>query len=69
MSQTTMRKRGWVYIVIGAILYVLGIAGILPLVVRGTSIPFAPVVAALGVLLLVWDYVQARKGGRSTDAP
>lgn len=71
-----MRKRGWFYILIGIGLYVGGILGTLPLVVRGTNIPFGPVLAGAGVLLLAWDYVQARKeaareaaGGDPPTAP
>jgi hypothetical protein len=64
-----MRKRGWIYILIGIGLYVGGILGALPLVVRGTNIPFGPVLVGLGVLLLAWDYWRARQEAREGDPP
>lgn len=65
-----MRKRGWIYILIGIGIHVGGILANRPFVVRGTSIPFGPIVAGLGVILLAWDYVQARKeAARGGDPP
>lgn len=57
-----MRKRGYVWLFVGVLL-TLGSYLILekPLVVRGTNIPFGPVILAVGALILGWDLLHFRR--------
>jgi hypothetical protein len=69
MSMAKMRKRGWIWILVGIGLQVGGLLADRPFVVRGTGIPFAPVIIGLGVILLLWDYIKARKEAERGDSP
>ncbi len=64
-----MRKRGWIWLLIGVFLYVGGLLAKRPLVLRGTEIPFGVIVIGLGAVLLIWDYLQARKEAQRGDPP
>jgi hypothetical protein len=64
-----MRKRGLVWLLVGVALYVVGISADRPFVLRGTQIPFGFILMGLGVALLIWDYVQARRAGGDPPTP
>ena len=55
-----IRVRGFVWVLVGVGLLVANYVG-LPLRLRGTDFPFWIVIAGLGVVLIVWDSMKARK--------
>jgi hypothetical protein len=54
--------RGLVWIVVGLAVYLGGLVVGLPLVVRGTRVPWGLLVAGAGVLILAWDSWRASRG-------
>ncbi len=64
-----VRRRGGVWLLIGIFAYVGGLLANIPLVLRGTEIPWGLIVIGLGVVLLIWDYVQARREAKRGDPP
>jgi hypothetical protein len=60
--------RGLIWVLVGLALLFANYAG-LPLSVRGTRFPFWIVIVALGVVLLVWDAVKARRRKEDSDPP
>jgi hypothetical protein len=56
-----MRIRGWVWIVVGAITYVLSLAFHYPVVLRGTNIPWGWIVIAIGLIFLGIDVVKGKR--------
>jgi hypothetical protein len=64
-----MRVRGLVWLFVGLVLWLGGILIMdRPLVLRGTNVPFGPIVMGMGALLLVWDFVQHRRA-RTEEPP
>jgi hypothetical protein len=57
-----MRKRGPIWVLIGVVIYIGGILAERPLLLRGTEIPFGLIVIGMGLLLLLVDFLRARRG-------
>ncbi len=61
--------RGAVWVGVGALLQIVSLVWDVPIVVRGTRVPWPVVVIALGLLILAWDLRGARKAGPGQAEP
>jgi hypothetical protein len=61
LQTVKMRKRGFVWILVGIGLYVYGMVSHQPVVLRGTQVPFWIILIGLGVILIGWDTLHYRK--------
>jgi len=61
--------RGIIWILVGIAVLFVGYAMHRPFVLRGTSVPFWLIVVALGVILLIYDAVKARRSAQDRGDP
>jgi hypothetical protein len=67
-----MRKRGFVWVGVGLLVYVISLLIDRPIVVRGTQFPLGWAIAAMGLVIAGWDAWKHRSasnsdGGKDTD--